>query len=1330
MADKDSRFQRQEGYLKTLNMESDNNSQKLQWSRRIFLKSSALFFAGVSFFKPSVFAAGKAVMKRDDTILPDGTKAVWDLSKAWKETTPTRERICINGLWQWQPGDLSSEILPDSGWGYFKVPGPWPNASEARNENQTLYTHPAWNGNLLKDVTASWFQRELNIPANWSGRRIILSMKYINSNAIVYIDNQKAGELWFPDGEIDITSFCKPGSLQHLTIKVKAVPLKDVITAYSDTNMGRQVQAVVARKGICGDIFISSVPKGPYIDHVAVETSVRRGEITFKTGLINLAADKKYKLRVLITFNNNQITEFTSNSFVSNDLAEGSFTLTEKWIAENLWDTHTPQNIYKAEVTLVDATEKKIDIYNPVRFGYREFWIEGRDFYLNGSRIWLSCIPLDNAQSGVAIACYEGAKESLSRLKSTGINFVYAHNYDSEPGSHISFDEILTAADDTGMLVAQSQPHFSAYDWDSTDADIKNGYAHHAAFYTRVARNHPSVVFYSTSHNATGYNQDMNPELIGGRDRQEGSTPNKNVPKALRAEAIIHKLDPSRIVYHHSSGNLSSMYTCNFYGNWIPAQEMNEWFSHWAAEGELPAILVEYSTPFTWDYGMYRGWYKGKREFGSAMVPWEFCLAEWNSQFIGDLAYSISEYEKANLRWEADKFSKGEVWGRSQYPYSFDSSVLDERNRVLAEHFASNCRAFRTWGVSGVNAMWHYTEYWNLRKDIEKKPKIFITDWDNLQKPGFSPDFITRQQERFDMGYSMSDWEQTIAAKAITDNHGPLLAYIGGKPESFTDKAHNFLPGQLLEKQLIIINNSRETIQCDCQWIINFPEPLKGNRTISLQTGKKENIPLNIKIPENLQPGQYELKAEFLVNRRISLTDTIKIDILAQRSKDQFTAGIALFDPEGETARLLDSFGITYKSIGSGTDLSGFDLLIIGKKALKTDSPGPDVTSIREGLKMVVFEQSAEVLEQRFGFRVQEYGLRRVFKRIADHPVLNGIGEEHLRDWRGEATLVPPRLEGAPGYKWCGIPVPRVWRCGTRGNVASVLIEKPACGDFLPVIDGGFSLQYSPLMEYREGKGMVIFCQMDVTARTENDPAAEMIVWNIISYAEGWKPSVTRQALYAGDPAGKMHLGKASIKIKDYTGGKLSPEQVLIIGPQNGQVLTKNIRFINKWLKTGGKMLTIGLDQQELSILLPGIQMKKAEHIAASLKPFDLVSPFAGISSADVHNRAPREVPLVSSGATIAGNGVLAATEGVTLCQLVPWQLDFSNEQHNIKQTYRRSSFLFNRLLGNLGIASTTDFLSRFKNPVDKAIDEKRWLTGLYLDIPEEWDDPYRFFRW
>ncbi len=99
------------------------------------------------------------------------------------------------------------------------------------------------------------------------------------------------------------------------------------------------------------------------------------------------------------------------------------------------------------------------------RFGFREFWIDGRDFYLNGTRVFLSAVPLDNAQVGAASATYDATRESLERLKSFGINFVYTHNYGCEPGSHLSFAEILRAADDVGMLVGFSQPHFSHYDW-------------------------------------------------------------------------------------------------------------------------------------------------------------------------------------------------------------------------------------------------------------------------------------------------------------------------------------------------------------------------------------------------------------------------------------------------------------------------------------------------------------------------------------------------------------------------------------------------------------------------------------------------------------------------------------------------------------------------------------------------------------------------------------------------------------------------------------------------------------------------------------------------
>jgi beta-galactosidase len=523
---------------------------------------------------------------------------------------------------------------------------------------------------------------------------------------------------------------------------------------------------------------------------------------------------------------------------------------------------------------------------------------------------------------------------------------------------------------------------------------------------------------------------------------------------------------------------------------------------------------------------------------------------------------------------------------------------------------------------------------------------------------------------------------------------------------------------------------------------LNLPETVKGGKVVRIATGQQERIPLSLDLPDSLTPGSYQLRSAVRFSNGETREDSFDIHVLPTPSWGKPIAKTALFDPKGETRKLLDDMGIQYELVAEGTKLTGYDLLIVGKQALTVEGAGLDAENVRIGLKIIVFEQTSEVLEKRFGFRVQEYGLRRVFKRISDHPALTGLDSENLRDWQGAATLLPPKLKyemndnvfnGAPTVRWCDIPVTRIWRCGNRGNVASVIIEKPACGDFRPVLDGGYSLQYSPLMEYREGKGLVMFCQMDVTGRTEKDPAAGRLAGNIISYVSEWKPDIKRQAVYAGDDAGKSHLEKAGVSVLKYENKKLSPEQVLIVGPGGRQLLMSDSKNIAKWITKGGRMLAIGLDQEDVDTLLPfKIGMKKGEHISAWFEAMSISSPFAGIGPSDVHNRAPKELSLVSNGARIVGNGILAKVDNtnVVLCQSIPWQCDYGKEQHNIKQTFRRSSFLLSRLMGNLGITSTTVLLERFNKPLDEGLEEKRWLDSLYLDQPEEWDDPYRFFRW
>ena len=92
-------------------------------------------WAAVLVALPFVAAEGNA--SDEDSLLPTGVTAVWDMNKAYRET-PANERIAINGLWQWQPADEVGETVPADRWGYYKVPG------RRGRRIARSYPHPAW----------------------------------------------------------------------------------------------------------------------------------------------------------------------------------------------------------------------------------------------------------------------------------------------------------------------------------------------------------------------------------------------------------------------------------------------------------------------------------------------------------------------------------------------------------------------------------------------------------------------------------------------------------------------------------------------------------------------------------------------------------------------------------------------------------------------------------------------------------------------------------------------------------------------------------------------------------------------------------------------------------------------------------------------------------------------------------------------------------------------------------------------------------------------------------------------------------------------------------
>ncbi|MDH7570463.1 MAG: beta galactosidase jelly roll domain-containing protein, partial [Armatimonadota bacterium] len=298
------------------------------------------------------------------------------------------------------------------------------------------------------------------------------------------------------------------------------------------------------------------------------------------------------------------------------------------------------------------------------------------------------------------------------------------------------------------------------------------------------------------------------------------------------------------------------------------------------------------------------------------------------------------------------------------------------------------------------------------------------------------------------------------------------------------------------------------------------------------------------------------------------------------------------------------------------------------------------------------------------------------------------------------ATLVPPYLEvpeietSDPRWNWLGFTNTRVWRCGNRGNVATVLIEKPSRGDWLPVVDCGFDLQYAPLLEYREGLGRVTFCQLDVTGRSEADPAARQICANLLAdLARSTTPATRSGTFYAGDERGADLLRRLGVSFQAYNGQRLDARSLVVVGPG-----APKIPGLIEAVASGAAVVALGLNAAEVKGLLPTAEPEEPKPLVSPFLERFGVPELTGISNAELHWRTK---PAVATLEKVSGEGTAAlrvVKQGqgrMVFCQAAPWSFDYVAKPY-LRTTWRRSVYLVARLLANLGATAEAPLLSRF----------------------------------
>ncbi|NLB69315.1 MAG: hypothetical protein GX804_06500, partial [Lentisphaerae bacterium] len=697
--------------------------------------------------------------------------------------------------------------------------------------------------------------RTIKVPDSWKNRRIVLDIDMVQTKAKILIDRRVAGEITFPGGKLDVTDYIIPGTEQELSILVAALPLDVAGNAFMAPDRVVERSRELKFRGIAGDVYLSSEPKDNFIENVRVETSTRKNKITFN---VELAAVKKSNLSVSVEISRDgqKVKEFFFDKVQINN---GQVKLPGEWKDPEYWDTDTPYNLYDAVLTLHDSVSKEVlDQTLPIRFGFREFWIDGRDFYLNGSKVHLRALPIGFSAAETDIASKENSINALNKMCGYGFNFFIFTNYGFKPGDTGYLEAILEASDETGILCAFSLPHFTDYERKLDDPEIRKNYENLSRYLVRKVQNHPGVILYAMSHNALGYYGDQNPVKIDGiwepgEDdvKPEGYFVMQRRQGAI-AENIAQALDPSRPIYHHECGNFSQMHTVNIYLNWAPRQERSDWLEHWANVGVKPVFFVEWGMPHIASWSGYRG----PDFIWTSPAMHKVWDSEYAAPFVGDKAYEMTPEKIALMDNEVRLWDKENIFGFWEMSYQIQA-LRSTYNDVQTWFMADNLRSLRTWGISAF-LPWERDDFW--RRITPTPARKNEARFENLEKPGFVPDFIT-SSESYVQDPSKDSFEPTSTGKMLKRWNMPLLAFIGGTPV-FTDKTQTFTTGEEVSKQLVVLNDTRRERICRYSWEIKNHD-IQGNGIINIQPGEKTLIPISFPMPSAQSDCGISVKFDF-----------------------------------------------------------------------------------------------------------------------------------------------------------------------------------------------------------------------------------------------------------------------------------------------------------------------------------------------------------------------------------------------------------------------------------------------------------------------------------
>ncbi|MDR1281607.1 MAG: hypothetical protein LBK99_12385 [Opitutaceae bacterium] len=1045
------------------------------------------------------------------------------------------------GTWRIQPATTEKIPPRTDDWGtvtaFDAVRRGWANPAFPVHADGATWANTKRSG-----IDSLWYETGFATPDGWpgpDGGRVFLEFDGFNGDLIVFLNDIRIGEILAPSGgEVEITRALRPAKTSGPAANVLRVfntrnytgisrgAEKDLPRGIARQGAGREPLSPGTRPlGLTAPVRLVHRPALAITD-VFVIPSWRNRTLTLEIEVDAGVPAHDVKLAAAVFDEKGRhVLSLASEHPVSVSSGRAAHTLSATWANPVPWEIDQPW-LHRVEVRL-ERNTKVVDVFPPVTFGFREVWTEGRELMLNGHPIRLRMTDLYGASAN-ALPFYRLMGYNAGQIQPHP-NLWWRDWHDAA-----TFDTaLLDEADRQGFALTLPAPGISFLGTELPRSEtLRQAYEAEVRGHARKYRNHPSILAWTIGMNAWNPRSNIHAGTLGRREREPLHEKAQTIVTAWR---LAKKADPTRLVFSHADGSLGDISSANVYLNFAPLQEREEWPIAWARDGDMPYSAVEFGPPYTANF------WKEK----------QFLLTEYIAMYLGESAYE-QETEKgltaivglglANTRRHGawDHNATGVNVG-TLFPayWQFQDLFVNRTNR-----------AWRAWGVNGGWVHW-------------------LLDTGYGDPPGPRRGFTGRYRHLPAPVTERPDWANPNFDIHARSNQ-PFLAYIAGGADTgaHTDKTHAFFAGEKFRKQVALIWDGAVPKTVDIAWAMNVGERTVASGRIfrTLSAGEISFVPLELAAPSTDERLDASLSIGVTEAGREIAADMFPFQVFpALAGTPVSVAKMALHDPEGKSAPWLRRLGIVPTPWTPGSLLDGIDVLIIGREALRPGDTLPyGPADIARGLRVVLLEQQPAVWEM-LGFESIETLPRHTFAAGPGSPILEGLQPADLINWRGSPDLLP---EGRQVRTYDTVRAPR-WT--NRHAVASVALKIPEVAGFTPILKTGFDLAWSPLLEWRHGRGCVWFSTLDLGNRVGDDPAATRLAANLVRFVAEAPRVTTRRVYYRGNTEGADLLRRLQVAVETGDFPRTSITDTLLVLGKGGSVPDK--KDLARFIENGGTVM-------------------------------------------------------------------------------------------------------------------------------------------------------------